>query len=359
LHDQDGATAVDVLDKVLPDARQRTPSQLRDDVARALLEVNPAGEAGQHAEAIKKRRVCHPKRLPNGMAGIWAVLSADKAIAIDATLEAIARAARNAGHPNTLDQLRADALVALATGQALSQAPAPAVDDAPARADATPGAADATAGDGAAPSGRPVSPTSATDDDAPKASPRKVPFPKVRIDVTVALSTLMGLDELPGELSGFGPVNAEQARALASGGTWRRIVTDPLSGAVLDVGRRRYKPPRALAEHVIARDTTCAGPRCSVPARRCDLDHTTEFHGTPANGSPEPGTTSADNLGPLCRRCHRLKTDGGFTLTQPSPGVFEWRTPARKTYTVTPGDHGHTKRHTKPKPTWDDDPPPF
>ena len=118
-------------------------------------------------------------------------------------------------------------------------------------------------------------------------------IPTVRVDVTVALSTLMGLDELPGEVAGLGPVPAEQARALAAGGLWRRLVTDPLTGAVLDVGRRRYRPPAGLAEHVMARDGSCVAPGCCVPSHRCDLDHTTEFHGVPANGSPVPGTTSA------------------------------------------------------------------
>ena len=174
-------------------------------------------------------------------------------------------------------------------------------------------------------------------------------MPKVRIDVTVTLSTLLGMDEKPAELAGLGPIPAEQARALAMGGTWRRIVTDPLSGAVLDVGRDRYRPPAALLAHVTARDGCCAGPGCSVPADRCDLDHTTEFHGTPANGSPLPGTTSADNLGPLSERCHRLKTDGGFTLRQVAPGVFEWRTPAGLGYRVTPGDHGRAELLDRPR----------
>ena len=169
-------------------------------------------------------------------------------------------------------------------------------------------------------------------------------IPRVRIDVTVALSTLLCLDDEPAELAGFGPISAEQARAFAAGGAWRRIVTDPLSGTVLDVGRTRYRPPRALVEHVMARDRVCVAPGCPVPAGRCDIDHTTEYHGFPANGSAAPGTTSADNLGALSRRCHRLKTDGGFTLRQVAPGVFEWHTPAGLGYRVVPGDNGHTER---------------
>ncbi|NWJ70321.1 hypothetical protein HX744_07205 [Pseudonocardia sp. ICBG1122] len=48
---------------------------------------------------------------------------------------------------------------------------------------------------------------------------------------------------------GRGPVPADLARALAAGGVWQRLVTDPLSGTLLDVGRTRYRPP-------VARPTT-------------------------------------------------------------------------------------------------------
>ena len=145
------------------------------------------------------------------------------------------------------------------------------------------------------------------------------------------------------------------------GGTWRRLVTDPLTGAVLDVGHTRYRPPTAIVEHVLARDGCCAGPGCGVPADRCDLDHTTEYHGVPANGSPVRGTTSVDNLGPLSDRCHRLKTDGGFRLRQVEPGVFEWHTPAGLAYRVTPGEHGRTEQlgTLAVRGTDDPDEPPF
>ena len=128
-----------------------------------------------------------------------------------------------------------------------------------------------------------------------------------------------------------------RARALAAGGVWQRIVTDE-RGTVLEAGRTRYRPSPALAEHIRVRDRTCAAPGCSTSAWRADLDHTVEFHPQPgaAPGTP-PGETSAGNLGPLCRRHHRLKTDGGFRLRQPEPGVFEWATPAGRRYLVRPG----------------------
>jgi len=188
------------------------------------------------------------------------------------------------------------------------------------------------------------------------------------VRVTISAATLLGLDDAPGDLDGYGPIDAVRARALAAGGIWRRIVTDPVTGQVLDLGRQRYRPSTALAELVRARDTRCAAPGCTVPADRADLDHTREYHPTPAHpaGTPHtPGTpqepetplgrTDADNLGPLCRRHHRLKTDGGYRLRQHAPGLFEWITPTGHRYLTRPGT-GHT-HHATTDPH--DAPPPF
>ncbi|OLO58364.1 DUF222 domain-containing protein, partial [Actinomyces oris] len=41
-------------------------------------------------------------------------------------------------------------------------------------------------------------------------------------------------------------VPAMTAWALAAGGTWKRLITDPVSGVVIDVGRTRYRPPAGL-----------------------------------------------------------------------------------------------------------------
>jgi hypothetical protein len=199
----------------------------------------------------------------------------------------------------------------------------------------------------------------ATDRPGPRA-------PRTHVLVTVALSTLIGVDDAPGDLAGYGPLDAVQARALAWGGTWQRLVTDPASGAVLDVGRTRYRPSAALDEHVRYRDRTCTAPGCTVPADRADLDHTVEFH--PAPGDPpgdDParplGTTSAGNLGPVCRHHHRLKTETAFTLRQPRPGLFAWTDPTGHTYLVQPGTDAPVQHLTGPQqtPPHDHEPPPY
>jgi hypothetical protein len=53
------------------------------------------------------------------------------------------------------------------------------------------------------------------------------------VSVIVPITTLLGLDEHPGELVGYGPIPAPLAREIAAEGTWRRLLTDPASGTLL------------------------------------------------------------------------------------------------------------------------------
>ena len=120
-------------------------------------------------------------------------------------------------------------------------------------------------------------------------------------------------------------VPALTAWALAAGGTWRRLVTDPASGTVVDVGRARYRPPAGLADLVRARDRACVFPTCHTPASRCDIDHLTAWS--------QGGTTSLDNLVVLCQAHHRLKHTPGWALTRDNTsGPLSWHTPDKTIY---------------------------
>ena len=307
-----GEVAIAVQEDVLPDAPRRTHAQLAGDVQRALISVDPDEAAERAARAADERRVCRPRVLPDGMAGIWAVLPAPAAVALSGELDAVARVVRGLGDSRTLDQLRADALCFAVTAHGWRPddgGPAEAATDA--RADAL---RDVLAG----------------------------PPLRAEVLVTVPLDALMGTGDGVAELAGYGAVSTATAEAVARGGSWRRLVTDPLSGTVLDVGRTRYRPPPGLDAHVRTRDGTCVRPGCPTSAWSCDLDHTVPFGQGPdgasgglgASGGPgaSGGSTSADNLGALCRRDHLLKTHGGFRLSQVAPGVFEWTTPTGHRY---------------------------
>jgi hypothetical protein len=149
------------------------------------------------------------------------------------------------------------------------------------------------------------------------------------VNVTVPFTTLLGIDDEPGTLHGYGLIHPEVARRIAAEATWRRVLTDPATGAVLDYGTTRYSAPQHLADHVIARDVTCRFPTCNWTAEACQIDHTIPFK---PDGSGGP--TSHDNAGALHDRHHHDKTHHGFEFTQPAPGEFVITTPAGFTYHV-------------------------
>ena len=148
----------------------------------------------------------------------------------------------------------------------------------------------------------------------------------VTVNVTIDLPTLLGLAENPGQLSGYGAIPASVARELASDATWKRFITDPQTGNLLDYGREKYEPPQALVDFLLARDRTCRFPGCRQPASRSDIDH--------AQSWETGGETKPENLGLLCRRHHRLKTHGRWDLVSNIDGSCEWTSPVGKKYFV-------------------------
>jgi uncharacterized protein DUF222 len=258
-----------VEERVLEKAAQQTGAQMRQRTRRIVLRVDPAGARDRAAQA-KAARCAGLQSEEDGMAKVYAVIPVEKAVAIALRVDKIARQSKTPDDPRTMDQRRADVVCDLLLGK-----------------------------------------------------PSNV---RVSLQVTVPVSMVMGLDDQPGELAGYGPITADTARALAGDATWRRLLTDE-HGTLLDVGRRTYRPPAALRDFVQTRDKTCVFPGCSIPAHRADLDHTTAF---PA------GPTEAANLGVMCRAHHRLKQDPRWTVAQPTPGTFVWTSPSTRTYTREP-----------------------
>ena len=182
------------------------------------------------------------------------------------------------------------------------------------------------------PSGKPTPTT--TVDRAGRAFTRQGRRP--HLSVTIPLSTLGGLDRLPGTLAGFGAIPACLARAIAtSAGTVTALITDPTTGMITDAGALTYRPSQQLRDKVAALVATCQFPSCRQPVWRCDIDHRDAFnHHDPEHG----GRTDDENAGPFCRRHHLVKhhTDWRirvsperFTLDWTSPTGHQYRTKAR------------------------------
>ncbi|MGI8880317.1 MAG: DUF222 domain-containing protein, partial [Jatrophihabitans sp.] len=298
-----------VEDRVLERGAEQTLAQFRKSVTRAVLLLDPAGEAEKHADALAERRVvCTPE--PHGMSSVWAYLPTDGAACLMTAIDSLACEAvfGKGGDPRTADQRRADALVTMA--EAI-------LDD-------------------------------------PHLTRRHGARPAVQL--TVAASTLLGLDEQPGELAGYGPIPAQTARRIAQDdtGTWRRLITDD-HGRLIDYGTQTYRPPARLAAFIIARDQTCTFASCTRPAVACDLDH--------LRSAKDGGPTCEGNLHPLCRRHHRCKHEAEWLPERQPDGSTIWTSPTGHQFHTRPDPLPTTIEagppQSPPEPADDPDPPPF
>ena len=128
---------------------------------------------------------------------------------------------------------------------------------------------------------------------------------RVETQVVIDLATLRGEADHVALLDGE-PVPASIGRAWARRAhTYRRMVTDPVTGHLLDRGRT-YRADD-VRDFVLARDGRCRLPICGIQhPDRLQADHATEH---PA------GATSAANLGALSTTHHQLKTNGYLRIT--------------------------------------------
>jgi hypothetical protein len=279
------AEAAAVQAAVVGRAADLTVPQLRRAARRAALAAVPELAATRAQEAAAGRQVSL-RPVEDGMAELVATLPAADAqcvvAALDGAAKAAGRAAEAAGaEPGPVGARRADALVGWAR-QALAD---PRVGEATAR--------------------------------------------RVEAQVVIDLPTLLGLADNPGELAGVGAIPAEVARALAAeeGAGWRRLVVEPVTGALLDFGSVVYRPPKRLRDYLVARDRRCRFPGCRRRGEACDVDHTI----------PHPhGPTASCNCVCLCRRHHRMKTHGGWRLELSPDGMCTWTSPTGRVYIEQP-----------------------
>lgn len=147
------------------------------------------------------------------------------------------------------------------------------------------------------------------------------------VSITVPVTTLIGEGSTPAELNGRTPVDPTTARRIAGAAVgWDRILTHPITGAVLAVDR--YRPGPELKRHLRARDQRCRFPTCGYASVDCDIDH----HHEAALG----GATEESNLGHLCRRHHVLKHHSPWAVEPLGGGVYAWTSPTGKVYVDRP-----------------------
>jgi hypothetical protein len=151
----------------------------------------------------------------------------------------------------------------------------------------------------------------------------------IGLNVTIAATTLAGLDDLPAELEGHGAILAGLGRALAaSAATITAIGVDPECGTALDLGRTVYRPRLAQRDRVVQRDGTCRFVGCRQPAWRCQIDHSDKF----CPGRDDGGITCPCNLACLCKFHHDLKTFGIWDTRHHQDGSITWISGTGRSY---------------------------
>lgn len=150
---------------------------------------------------------------------------------------------------------------------------------------------------------------------------------RARVQLSIPVLGATGASSEPCVLAGHGPIDSETATRLAAAApVWTRVLTSPITGAVLHTDR--YRPTADMLRLLGARDEHCRFPGCRAPIWRCDVDHTIDH----AHGGP----TAVGNLAHLCRRHHTLKHASPWTVTQDSPGVLVWTSPSGRRHTDHP-----------------------
>jgi len=145
--------------------------------------------------------------------------------------------------------------------------------------------------------------------------------PGVALALTIPMLTLLGHGDEPALLEGVGPIDLETAKRLAGNApSITRLLTDPVSGAVLQMDPNQYRTNAAVKRWFRTLHSTCDFPGCGRRAVNCDLDHTTAW----AAG----GTTRVDNLAPRCRKHHVMKHETRWSVETP-PGQAKpiWTSP--------------------------------
>jgi Domain of unknown function (DUF222) len=300
-HILDPADAAAAEALALRGAAGKTPGQLRAAIARAVTAVNPAAAQARREKAQRDARV----ELWREDAGTAALCGRDlppaEALAADQRITAYAKDLKAAGLDGTLDQLRARAFLDLALG-VRSHPERP-------RDPGDPGAGPENGGAPGVGSVGSVGQGSAGDTGS-------VTGLAARINLTIPLTTLLGLAERPGEAGGLGAIDPALARILADSAagnprtTWCVTVTD------------EHGHPTA---HGCARPTMGSQPTGSNPPPTSGRPS----RGNPSSRSkPSRGGAPSDRDGPSSRSGASGQGGTGFTRERgsgPPGGHGRWR----------------------------------
>lgn len=270
--------------------------------ARALANQLDAEAATRRAAKANSRRRVTIRPTPSTMSYVTGLLPVRDGVAVFASLESDAKAAKAAGDARTVSQLMADLLVQRVTGAPATAGP---LDD-PAQT--------------ARPNGQGTS------------TGRKVP---VRVHLVMSADTFLADSDQPARTSDGTVIPADEARAWvhdpSTPVTIRRLFTDAATGVATDADPRARKHSARDKAFLRLRDQSCRIPGCDRSID--DIDH-------PERHADGGASTRANGQG-VCE---------GHNLAKEAPG---WRT---RVSDPRPGHHeieiitptGHTYRSKAP-----------
>lgn len=280
--------------RVAPIAETVTPYRLQRITEAAVMEADPDLALAEATAAAAERGVWVAQSDQAGTKTVVVKASAGDAIRFDARVAQIADALAKLGDTGSRDLRRAKAIGWIADPQASLDLLARSVD---------PGGSELTS-----------APTSSH---------------TVYVHLTEeTLSSGVGVVRA----GDYGPLLVGQLSELLG---HDRIVVKPVIDLRDQLSVDAYEIPQRVRERVLLRHTHCVFPWCNRPAtRRTDLDHV-----VPYDDTGPPGQTSTENLAPLCRLHHRLKTHGRWSCRRLPDGTIEWTSPSGDRYPV---DHTGT-----------------
>ncbi|MGN6575256.1 MAG: DUF222 domain-containing protein [Nocardioides sp.] len=261
--------------------------ELVSEAKRLAYELDPASPLRRIRGAHKDRRVTI-RPAPDTMTYLTGFLPVAQGVAVHAALTRHADSLRARGDERTRGQIMADTLVERVTGQA-------------------------------------------TAPDVP-----------VEVQLVMTDKTLLGDDDTPARLVGYGVIPASLGRALARGAggvagkarAWvRRLYTSPTTGELVAMDSRRRLFDGELRHFIIIRDDVCRTPWCDAPIRHAD-------HVVPV---ADGGETTEEGGQGFCEACNYAKQAPGWSARASRP-------PGRPHTVVTTTPTGHSYSSRAPDP---------
>lgn len=289
-------------------ADRLTPGMLERAATRRTQAADPEAAAKRAGRARANRRVGCSDAV-DGTSLFWSRLRAEEALLVYNTLDGRARGMRADGDERSIADLMCDLLVESVTGVSMTlqgdrspSAPAPGWWTGPPQPDPDPW--DVTVPDPYEGSALP------TDDGPSPAAPSWRLPTKVEVQVVISAATLLGLDDAPAMLRGYGAVPMDVVHeivAAASGTVLRGLFCDPVDGRLVAMDATTRCFVGGLRQFGMFRDQRC---RLSG-GRIVDVDHVVAVQ--------QGGPTTAGNAQGLAKNPHVVKDHPGVSVEAETP----------------------------------------